>query len=85
MDKETLLQETLKKIERTQKLLNKHSATMKLLKQKLLDNCDHSRFEETTEYFEGTYFDRATTIRRTHCSICGKLLEMKEVTHDWYG
>jgi hypothetical protein len=85
MDKETLLQDTLKKIERTQKLLNKHSATIKLLKQKLVDNCDHSQTEVTDTYFEGSYFDRASTTKTTKCTICGTTLKIEDIVHGWYG
>lgn len=75
----------LVKINRTQKLLGKHSKNLSILKKKLEEACTHDEVVVEETYFEGSYFDHASTMIRTNCAICGKLLKSEEKVHSWYG
>lgn len=66
---------------RTRKKIKKHSDKL----MELLNTCTHEETQESSEYFEGSYFDRATTTHYTRCVVCGKVMSSHVVTHDWYG
>lgn len=79
------LEDIKKQIGREEKIVIKHVDNVKRLKQHLAENCDHSEFTEYREYNEGSYLDRASTTIQVRCNMCDKLLNMKEIGHDWYG
>ena len=72
-------------IKRKETLIQKHLAEQAILKDKLRTECTHEDTTEEREYWEGSYFDKAETLVRTKCLICGKILNSKRIVHDWYG
>lgn len=65
----------------TRKKIKKHSDKLRAL----LDQCPHEETEKSSEYFEGTYFDRAYTTHYEKCTVCGDIIHSYVVAHDWYG
>lgn len=74
--------ETLKsKIEQKRKLIAKHSADLA----SLLKACTHEELETRTSYFEGSYYDRASTDTWEQCKLCGKRFNERTKDPSWYG
>ena len=51
----------------------------------LSSQCNHIKKEVTTEYFKGSYLDRAYTKYTVKCMRCKATLFQDHETHDWYG
>lgn len=68
-------------VEKKKKLLAKHSADLK----KLLNKCPHEELELKESYFEGSYYDKASTDRWYQCKLCGERGPVTTETHSWYG
>lgn len=63
------------------KLLNKHTNTI----QQLLQECTHDEVERKSEYYDGSYFDKAHTEYWVVCTLCGAKSERTTEIHSWYG
>ena len=85
MEEKVNLKVIIDKISKTQKLLDKHSKNLSILKKKLEAACLHDEVDIEKTYFEGSYFNHASTMIQTKCAICGKLLKSEERQHSWYG
>lgn len=74
--------EALKKaVEKKQQLIKKHSEELK----SLLEDCPHEELEEKSNYFPGSYYDKAYTSYYNKCKLCGKTSETTYKDHSWYG
>lgn len=69
------------RIKNKQEFIDKHR---KILND-LLAQCPHEETVIEESYFDGSYFDRASTTIYTKCALCGKLLHTKTKEHSWYG
>lgn len=76
-----MMQTYAQKLLRKQRLVQKH----KLELDALLADCPHDEIVERSRYFEGSYYDRASTDRWNECLLCGKRSEVTTETHSWYG
>lgn len=63
------------------KLIDKHKNTV----QQLLAECTHDEVITKSRYFEGSYYDKASTDYWDECKLCGATLNRREETHSWYG
>lgn len=62
-------------------LIAKHNNAIK----KLLEECTHDEVEKKSEYFGGSYYDKAHTEYWVECTLCGAKSERTTETHSWYG
>lgn len=62
-------------------LISKHNDAIK----KLLDECTHDEVERKSQYYEGSYYDKASTDYWNVCLLCGARSEITSETHSWYG
>lgn len=46
--------------------------------------CPHFLVHDS-DYYSGSYYDRASTTHYHLCLICGHRTKVKEETHNWYG
>lgn len=46
--------------------------------------CDHFLVHDS-DYFSGSYYDKAYTTHYHLCLLCGKREEVSETNHSWYG
>lgn len=69
------------KIEKKQKLISKHRDELA----KLLKGCTHEELELKESYFEGSYYDKASTDRWYQCKLCGESGPVTTTMHSWYG
>jgi len=77
----TLIAESEKKYDKAMALTAK-AGDLRKKAQKL---CEHPATIEEESYFEGTYYDKASTKTYITCAICGKLIDTKIETHSYYG
>lgn len=63
------------------KLIDKHKNTIL----QLLEECTHDEVERKSEYYDGSYYDKAHTEYWTVCKLCGKKSERTTEMHSWYG
>lgn len=49
------------------------------------DNCEHLEVEQKSEYFDGSYYNKAFTERWEECKICGAKSKVRREIHSWYG
>jgi hypothetical protein len=63
------------------KLIDKHKNTVT----QLLSECTHDEVERKSEYYSGSYYDKAHTDYWTVCVLCGTRSERTHETHSWYG
>lgn len=63
------------------KLIDKHKNTIA----QLLTECTHDEVERKSEYYDGSYYDKAHTEYWAVCTLCGKKSERTTKMHSWYG
>lgn len=63
------------------KLIDKHKNTIA----QLLAECTHDEVEKKSEYFDGSYYDKAHTEYWVVCKLCGAKSERTTEMHSWYG
>lgn len=63
------------------KLIDKHKNTIA----QLLAECTHDEVERKSEYFDGSYYDKAHTEYWVVCTLCGAKSERTTEMHSWYG
>lgn len=63
------------------KLIDKHRNTIA----QLLAECTHDEVEKKSEYFDGSYYDKAHTEYWVVCKLCGAKSERTTEMHSWYG
>lgn len=71
------------RMSRAQKTLDK----VKAERVELLLHCTHPEDKIVSEsrYYDGSYYDKASTDRWRRCTVCGKTSEVTTETHSWYG
>lgn len=62
-------------------LISKHNDAIK----KLLEECTHDEVEHKSEYYDGSYYDKAHTEYWAVCTLCGAKSDRTTKMHDWYG
>lgn len=75
------MQSFTQQVARKRKLVDRHRRELN----ELLEKCPHETLEQKERYYEGSYYDRASTDYWTECTICGKRLDARTETHSWYG
>jgi hypothetical protein len=75
------MQRFIQQVARKRKLLERHHQELG----ELLAQCLHETLEQKERYYEGSYYDRASTDYWSECTICGKRLNKRTETHSWYG
>lgn len=63
------------------KLIAKHKDIVK----QLLAECTHDEVITKSQYFEGSYYDKASTKYWDECLLCGAKINHRNETHSWYG
>jgi len=63
------------------KLIKKHNEAIKVL----LETCTHDEVDRKSEYYEGSYYDKAYTMYWNECKLCGSKSKKTNETHSWYG
>lgn len=63
------------------KLIDKHKNTIK----QILSECTHDEVIKKSQYYEGSYYDKASTKYWDECVLCGAIINRREETHSWYG
>lgn len=62
------------------KLITKHNTAINLL----LEECTHEEVEKKSQYYSGSYYDKAYTDYWSVCKLCGKKSDSNSETHGWY-
>jgi hypothetical protein len=47
--------------------------------------CPHETTKETSSYYSGSYYDKASTTYQVHCTVCGLKVDEHTVSHCYYG
>lgn len=53
--------------------------------QQMYKSCSHPRLESKENYFDGSYYDKASSVYWDECTLCGKTFNQRTVTYSYYG
>lgn len=51
----------------------------------LYKECPHEELVLVEKYYEGSYYDKASTVYYNQCTLCHKTSEETVKVHGWYG